>query len=162
MILLILFSVWGRAGESVIIVAGGEKERGDAQSLQSRVIKIVSKRVGKSLIRLRKVDQVWLVEIGPLNLKKKERALLLTELGRAGIAPMVVSLHDKEGSPGGDSWPGARWWQWAFLIALSGIGLVFFMKRLKETRLLSGRQSDLESRQMRLKKEMEEGEKQHG
>ena len=142
-----------------MVVAGGEKQKSDAEILRKRVVAIVAPRVPKEKVTLHRVRGVWLVELGPLEMGMKQKNVLMRRLVEEGINPMsfpVAAVKDDRGA--GNSYV----WQWGVLALLLAGGGVYFIRRFGETRRLGKRQKELEARQMRLEQEMKEGEKQHG
>jgi hypothetical protein len=157
---LIFLSLWIVA-EPLTLVVGGEAERSDALALRERLVSLLPDGELQKRITLREVRGIWLVELGPLSVSEEAKRSLLATLGREGFSPMQLVPGEERKVPL-SSGERQRLWQWGLLGFLAFAGGWFIWRRFGEARQLSGRQEELEGKQLRLEREIEEGVRRHG
>jgi hypothetical protein len=150
----------GLAGEPVLLVSGGETDRAGALELRKKTERILRETGVAVPVRLRRVAGVWLAEAGPLERSRLEKGALAARLAAAGLDPMLLpAVRGSSAEP-----PSPRFAyriEWGVLALLALLGAGYFLHRFRETRRLSGSQKELEESQLRLEREMKEGEKNH-
>jgi hypothetical protein len=152
--------VWGE--ESVAIALGASQKKSEAQRLKMQAVSAL-KTAEHNGVHLRKIGKTWLVVYGPVRREVLEKEEILSRLSAAGLTPVI--LRTSPGTRGIEKRTEDQksfLLQWTVLIGIGGVGIWFFYRRFRDVRRLIGRQSDLEKSQMRLKREMEEGEIYHG
>jgi len=152
-------AAWGT--EQVFLVAAGVEDAQRAELLKQRLEERIKGAVPETAkVRLRRVSDLWLVELGPLEGDRLRTASLMERLAGEGFDPVLL-----DGVPAATTPPeagtGSRGWEWGALLLLGLVGAAFFVRRFRETRRLSGRQEELEASQLRLEREMKEGEQHH-
>jgi hypothetical protein len=158
LVVMIFLSLATWAGPLTLVV-GGEADRDDALALRDRLVHLLPRPELRERVGLREVRGTWLVLLGPLTLTEEGKRSLLAILAREGFSPMSLTTEKRdEGSAGGRQ----RLWQWGVLGLLTLVGGWFVWRRFGQARLLSGRQQELEERQTRLERGIEEGERRHG
>jgi hypothetical protein len=156
-IVLVLLSVW-MWGDPLYFVTGSEGNRDAAESLRRQVAAIVTAEGMNISVTVHPVENVWLVELGPIEMSDVRRQALLNGLAREGITPIPLRKNASDSDrDGGGSWTGT----WSVILLLLGAGSFFLIRRFREVRRIRDRQAELERRQNHLQMEIEAGEHYH-
>ena len=162
---LLLGATLGGVAEPVeVIVAGVDSAQG-AERIRQRLPEELGDVLKGTERSLRRVNDVWMVRLGPLERRKVIERGLLERLGRRGYHPLVIPVKTSA-SPSPQKMPrqqeSSRILQWALWGGL-GTGLfLFLVARGRSAGRLNRDQQRLEESQHRLEEAMKREGEVHG
>jgi len=163
--LLLGISLWLHA-EPVEVVVTGTQSWEDARKIEKRLSKELGKRLQGVAHSVTKVQDLWLIRLGPLERKRMLKQGILERLGGLGYHPIVLSKSLRQNSSKRSSVrssaKSSQKWQWILWGILGGGLLIFIIRRGRSTRQLLRSQDRLEERQKRLERAIEQEGGAHG